>query len=531
MKENLDSSNKEEKNQLFDLIDNYKYKELSSYIQQEDNKIWNIFIEDNKNCLHYTCEKGNEKMAIFVITQLKIRLGLNSNFENINDNFSNNLNILKYFINSKTKKEGYTPLHYAILSFNTSILVNSQENINFIKFLLLNHSDHNIKTGKNQNLLHLCAISNNSNALVLFKEKYLLNINEKDDQMKTPLHYSIEKNNYEILNILINYENIDINSKDKDGNTPIHYAIFNNNERAIKKLIQYHADINIKNKENKTPLELGLNSKNKKISNIFTKKTLLQQLFFEQTIKKGETNIIKMIFFFLIHIFSFYLNFFLLMPCYSERNDYINVIYIFISAVTFVYYFILFYSNPGYQDNSNNSKYSNLLEVLEDKKDVINYCPLSFILIEGNSKFCLICQKYIKGFNHHCYWVGNCIGENNFNKFMTFLIICIINTGYNLILVIIYFSPRFIKYLLNLDKESIIYDNDNNDNHFYTSNSLNVKKEIDGNFNLMKGIRGCLGIIGIYIGIVFLSQLIELFKYHYNSYKEKLKFKKKINYI
>ena len=135
---------------------------------------------------------------------------------------------------------------------------------------------------------------------------------------------------------------------------------------------------------------------------------------------------------------------------------------------------------------------------------------MTFILIEGNSKFCLICQKYIKGFNHHCYWVGNCIGENNFNKFMIFIIICIINTGYNLLLIIIYFSPKFVKYILNLNS-NLIYNNN----------------ESKGNFNLIKGIRGSLALIGIYISIIFLNQLIELFKYHYKSMKERNKKRKK----
>ena len=517
MIDQINTFNEGEKNKLFELIDNNQYNELSSYIQDEGNEIWNIFIDDKKNCLHYSCEKGKEKMIIFIITQLKIRLGLNSYFNNINDNFINNLNIFKYFINSKTKKEGYTPLHFAILSFNNYIETNSQQNINIIKILLSNYADPNIKTKSNQTVLHLCAISNNTNALVLFKEKYLFDLNAKDDQLKTPLHYSTEKNNYGILNILINYQNININPIDKNGNTPIHYAIYNNHTSAIKKLIQYHANINIKNKNKRTPLQLGLNSINNNVKNIFTKKTLMQQLFFEQTIKKGETNILKMIFFFLIHIFSIILNFFILMPCYVDRNSLINILYIIITFTIFIYYFILFYSDPGYQDNQN-SKYSNLLEVLEDNKDVIKYCPSTFILIEGNSKFCLICQKHIKEFNHHCYWVGNCIGKNNFNKFMIFIFICIINTGYNLLLIIIYFSPTFMKKMFNI-KKSIEYE----------FNDYNNNQENKGKFNLMKGIRGCLGIIGIYVSIVFLSQLIELFKYHYKAMKLKSK-KKKIYY-
>ena len=516
MLEEINTYREGEKNKLFELIDNNQYKELSTFIQDEGNEIWNIFIDDKINCLHYTCKKGELKMIIFIITQLKIRLGLNSFFNNINDNYKNNLNIFKYFINSKTKGEGYTPLHYAILSFNNYREENSQQNINIIKFLLSNYADPNLTTKTNQTVLHLCAMSNNTNGLVLFKEKYLFDINAKDDQLKTPLHYSIEKNNYEILNILINYQNININQIDKNGNTPIFYAIYNNHSSAIKKLIQYHANINIRNKNKKTPLQLGLNSINNNIKNIFTKKTLMQQLFFEQTIKKGETNISKMIFFFLIHIFSFILNNFILMPCFVDRNSLINILYIIITFTIFIYYFILFYSDPGYQDN-HNSKYSNLLEVLDDNKDVIKYCPLTFILIEGNSKFCLICQKHIKGFNHHCYWVGNCIGEKNFKKFMIFVFLCIINTGYNLLLIIIYFIPKFIKNFLRIKKST-----ENEFNDYNTNNQENGR-----NFNLIKGIRGCLGIIGIYISMIFLVQLIELFKYHYKAIKLKNKKNKK----
>ena len=509
MIDQIDTFIPKENKKIFELIDNDKFQELSSFIQDEENEIWNIYTEDKKNLLHYACEIGKEKIIKLIITQLKIRLGINTYFNNINDNFSNSLSLFKYFINSKTKKEGYTPLHLAILSFSSYLNINSQQNINIIKFLLLNHADPYIKTNSDLNVLHLCAISNNTNALVLFKEKYLFDINAKDAQLKTPLHYSTEKNNYEILNILINYEGIDVNPIDKDGNTPIHYAIFNNHSRAIKKLIQYHAKLNIRNKNKRTALELGLNSINNNIRNIFTKKTFMEQIFFEQTIKKGETNIIKMIVFFLIHLFSIILNYFFLMPCYVDRFSKINILYIILTFITIGFYFVLFYSDPGYLDNQN-SHYSNLLEVLDDGKDVINYCPMTFILIEGNSKFCLICQKYIKGFNHHCYWVGNCIGENNFNKFMIFICICIINTGYNLLLIIIYFSPKFVKYILNLNS-NLIYNNESN-----------------GNFNLIKGIRGSLALIGIYISIIFLNQLIELFKYHYKSMKERNKNRKKI---
>ena len=520
---------REIKGKLYELIDDYNYSELSSYIQDEANEIWNILIEDNKNCLHYTCEKGNEKMIYFIITQLKIRLGINNNFITKNENFDKNLNLFKYFINSKTKNQGYTPLHYAILSFNTCIHLNAQQNIKIIKFLLENYARIDINTNLNQNLLHLCAISNNTNALVLFKEKYLIDINAKDNYLKTPLHYCAEKKNYDVLNILVNCENIEINPVDKNGKTPIYNAIYNSHARIIKKLIQYHADINIKNKKCKiSPLQLGLNSVDKNIKNIFTKKTFFENLFFEQTIKKDETNISKIIFFFSVHIFIFILNYFFLMPWYTNIYSILSILYIIFIITILVFYFKLFYSDPGYKDIIN-AKYSSLLDALEDNKNVINYCPITFNLLENNSRYCLICQKYITGFNHHCYWVGNCIGKNNFNLFMIFLILCIINIGYNLILILIYFTSGILSKIFDLNKTFSFFGKylDNNDEEEYR-----YIEENNDEFKLFKGIRNCCAIAGIYICFMFLMQMIELFKYHYNGMKERKKiWNKKIKYI
>ena len=182
----------------------------------------------------------------------------------------------------------------------------------------------------------------------------------------------------------------------------------------------------------------------------------------------------------------------------------------------------MFWSNPGYKDNSD-SYYSNLLEVLEDKKDVIKYCPITFILLEDNSRYCLICQKYIKGFNHHCYWIGNCIGENNFNKFMFFLCLCIVNIGYNLLLIILYFIPEFLIKFFIFKK-----NNEENENDFDVDNYIQENQKRDGDFILFRFFRGFLAVLGLYICLVFLTQLIELFDYHYKRMKEKEKNKNKI---
>jgi len=38
------------------------------------------------------------------------------------------------------------------------------------------------------------------------------------------------------------------------------------------------------------------------------------------------------------------------------------------------------------------------------------------------TKHCSFCQKCVASYDHHCFWIGNCIGERNRLLFMIFLI-------------------------------------------------------------------------------------------------------------
>ena len=46
-------------------------------------------------------------------------------------------------------------------------------------------------------------------------------------------------------------------------------------------------------------------------------------------------------------------------------------------------------------------------------------------------KHCHICKKCIDGFDHHCNWIDNCVGEKNSALFMIFVFVTIINLGFS----------------------------------------------------------------------------------------------------
>jgi len=49
------------------------------------------------------------------------------------------------------------------------------------------------------------------------------NVNAKDDDGSTPLHYAAAKSNKEVTELLI-VEGADVNAKDEDGETPLDFA-------------------------------------------------------------------------------------------------------------------------------------------------------------------------------------------------------------------------------------------------------------------------------------------------------------------
>ena len=47
-------------------------------------------------------------------------------------------------------------------------------------------------------------------------------------------------------------------------------------------------------------------------------------------------------------------------------------------------------------------------------KNVVNYCKVCASNVGANSKHCGECNKCISDFDHHCQWLNNCIGKDNY---------------------------------------------------------------------------------------------------------------------
>ena len=415
---------------ILEFISTNNTEKLSEYILDPQNKIWEIKFAENFTILHNSCATDKTDIVITIIEKTKIRLGLDNN-ENNNlsqEEKTENLKIFKDFINAKTDGDNQTALHLA--SF--------RGNIKIIKLLIANYAEINVLTAKGYNMIHKAAMGNKPSAIIYFNKKYNMNLEDTDENQMNALHLAtrncMENSVIYLLNLGIN-----INLKDKEGNTALHYAVRKGQIRIIKKLIQRGADVNIPDfKKKKTPVMLAKNN---------------------------------------------------------------PIVYVGISCLVFILYISLSFSNPGRMINK---EYKDILDIVESGQEAEEFCPLCLVKNKFRSKHCLICQICVDEFDHHCFWVGNCIGKDNYTLFFIFLIYILINTLFNI--------GVNIYYLINEMGSAEAETENTSFPGFYFGNDFFIYKRI---------VRIIVSICIFIICILFFIPLVNLFRMQLSTAIEK----------
>ena len=319
------------------------------------------------------------------------------------------------------------------------------------------------------NLFHIAANNNQIFPIIFFYEKLKKYFNDKEildayeinKEKMTPLHYACKNRNIKLMNLLIDLGS-NINSQDKKGYTPLHYAVINNDARMLKHLLIRGGNKFIKDENNLTPYNLAFILGDGNLLKILCHKNFCQKQFCGDEIgpisrrKNMSILLISLIFIIIIKI-SIILRFYVLL------NN-IDVDFSFLSSLTNIYYTINNLNNQKIDDDLN---LNDLLSCIDDKCilevgilfssltiDIIlffiiilfkcsksiflpkenksltllfeenlieNICVKCRIVIHENTKHCLICDRCIEKWDHHCFWLNTCINNKNYCKFKIFI--------------------------------------------------------------------------------------------------------------
>ena len=85
----------------------------------------------------------------------------------------------------------------------------------------------------NMHIIHYASNWGGLQIVKYFIEKYNINIDIKDDDSRTPLHYAIIGNSFNVIKYLCE-KGANIEAKSKDGKTPLLYALEIHNNEVIK---------------------------------------------------------------------------------------------------------------------------------------------------------------------------------------------------------------------------------------------------------------------------------------------------------
>ena len=99
------------------------------------------------------------------------------------------------------------------------------------------------------------------------------------------------------------------------------------------------------------------------------------------------------------------------------------------------------------EELKNEKQYRNWLSVNNLQVNKYKYCTSCMIIRPPRAVHCNDCNTCVMMMDHHCPWVGICVGRNNYHKFKMFINFLVLSIGWSLL-------AHLIEFYLLLNEES-----------------------------------------------------------------------------
>ena len=282
-------------------------------------------------------------------------------------------------------------------------------------------ADPQIRTKQSLSILHMASQGESPYSFYLRdliqrpknlpEEDDALDVNIKDRNLCTPLHWAVYVSSPICISYLLAQPKIQINAKDVWGQTPLHKSVRKGDLRVIKQLLVKGADKNTKDAQGKTPLDLveecfDLDDSDEfetqmQIKELFKPDGIMNELAMLRTPNKplNKNNRIVRIYLFFI-ILTLAMN---IVTAMANSQPITLMIIVIFLAVDFFIFLSVMMSSSSYIECSKQIQFVSLMETFDPE----TLCPFCQVIRLPQSRHCNICNRCVDRYDHHCLWVNN----------------------------------------------------------------------------------------------------------------------------
>lgn len=274
-------------------------------------------------------------------------------------------------------------------------------------------ADLEAKTDEGASILHIAVQGNHPKFILHLIEKYQVSLYDTDYQGKNAVHRGAYFGSDSALELLLTLDKAGIfpNSRDDNRNSPLHFAVVSGMTKVVRLLLARKADPYALDMKGRSPLMMAKSLQLWHIVELINAPVWKLLIGFRPPMKKNDGGFVA---------FSLYFTLFTALSIFTLCQSW-SVFYIFLITSEFLIYSLIRMKNPGYLPNSSHTLSVPTTQELLASTSASMVCISCHCRHTNRSKHCVACGRCVERFDHHCQWIGNCVGAKNIGIFYCFL--------------------------------------------------------------------------------------------------------------